>query len=131
MLAMTTDAPHDADYHERCDSRVRISLKDLNGPFAGTLSEQKHPDTTRYPNVNVAWCQLAAGHDDRCEMFVDGAPGEPYRGHWLAWQRETGLVTTYEWIVQSECCPAEGPNGYGCGRYVDHTGGHSFTAGLA
>jgi len=63
------------DYHERCGSLVRTSLNDLNGPVTYVPTEQEHPATAAYPNVNVGSCELAAGHAARREMFVDGTGG--------------------------------------------------------
>jgi hypothetical protein len=105
------DTMSNLDIHQQCGSLVRISLKDLNGPFAATLTEIQHPATAAYPNVSVGRCYLADGHPGRCEMFVDGT-GDPYEAHWITWERPvhaTHLPTDYDWLVRDEVCPGESP----------------------
>lgn len=62
------------DFHAKCESYVRISIKDLNGKY-GVYLDTDHPDERSYPGVKVAACELAAGHQGECEMFVEGEGG--------------------------------------------------------
>ncbi|MGI5186502.1 hypothetical protein ACQEVZ_60750 [Dactylosporangium sp. CA-152071] len=127
----------DVDFNPRCESKARLSVKDLNGPFAYAVEE--HEDTERYPGVKVAVCDLAAGHAGNCEAFVDGTGamnGEPYEGHWMTWQKpatSNELQRDYEWIVRPEGCQEVSPSlpEQGCNRYADHAGGHAFHAFIA
>jgi hypothetical protein len=115
------------DFHAQCESVVRISLKDLNGPFSYVWAD--HPAPGAYPGIKVASCELAIWHEGRCEMFVDRG-GSPDRAHWIAWQTPPFLgdvVTGYEWLTYPDHCPANSPVGYGCNRYANHSGGHSYT----
>lgn|GEM_PF-2813401 len=119
------------DFHARCESYVRISIKDLNGKY-GVYLDTDHPDQHNYPGVKVAACELAAGHPGECEMFVEGDGGhngEPYQGHWLAWHHRSKydeLQSTYRWTSHSECCQVQSPTGWHCNRYAKHRGGHAF-----
>ncbi len=120
------------DYHAQCQSHVRISIKDLNGRFGGELRLRTHPDTKKYPGVSVGTCQLAAGHPDRCEMFVDGTAGTtgPYLGYWMTWEhrsRYDEMQTEYRLDTYPDCCQAQSPYGWHCVRYNNHPGGHAFT----
>lgn len=120
----------DIDFNPQCEAFVQISLKDVNGRFSYVWAD--HPASAMHPDVKVGSCDLAGGHDGRCEMFVDGE-GSPSRSHWIAWQTPqhlADLATTYEWITRpgSQCCQVQNPAGYHCTRHADHTGGHAFIA---
>lgn len=118
------------DFHVKCESYVRISIKDLNSKHAYLFGD--HPEQRRYPGVKVASCDLAAGHPGKCETFVDGeggSNGEPYKGHWLTWHHRSKydeLQTRYRWTSHPECCLAQSPTGWYCSRYAKHRGGHAF-----
>lgn len=120
------------DFHAKCESYVRASIKDLNGKY-GYLLDTDHPNQHIYPGVKVAACDLAADHPGECEMFVDGEGGingEPYQGLWLTWYHRSKydeLQSTYRWTSHPECCPAQSPTGWHCNRYANHHGGHAFT----
>ncbi|ONI81314.1 hypothetical protein ALI144C_22635 [Actinosynnema sp. ALI-1.44] len=77
------------DYHAGCGSYVRLSAKDFQHPAAAiwAFEDMDHPATLKYPGVKVESCELAAGHEGLCEVFVDIPMHGDQMTYWLQWQK--------------------------------------------
>lgn len=85
----------------------------------------EHPATLEYPGVKVESCDLAAGHEGLCEVFVNSTMNGDQLTYWLQWQKAEELAESHEWISGAGC-PAVSANGWHCTRRTGHDEGHVF-----